>query len=164
MKKKPTFTMINLIKDNIQDEEKLIKDAVSTLRKVQCRLCKGEHWTTKCPYKDNLQPFMDQNSEKQSIHFFSFFALIHFTKRTLDENVASTTNNATNQGQTGSSGTTGETTNRWVAPSLRRGGSGTAYPNDRTSTRPGGYSGRSNDMRKQGSTSFLSNQFVQICE
>ncbi|CAF3536579.1 unnamed protein product [Rotaria sp. Silwood1] len=50
--------------DDKQDEEKLIKDAVSTLRKVQCRLCKGEHWTTKCPYKDNLQSFMDQSTDK----------------------------------------------------------------------------------------------------
>eukprot|EP01135_Chromosphaera_perkinsii_P000697 Nk52_evm9s150 gene=Nk52_evmTU9s150 len=23
---------------------------------VQCRICKGEHWTTKCPYKDTLGP------------------------------------------------------------------------------------------------------------
>lgn len=151
------------MKDNIQDEEKLIKDAVSTLRKVQCRLCKGEHWTTKCPYKDNLQPFMDQNNEKQSI-FFSF-SLIHFDQIYLDENVASTTNNATNQGQTGSSGTTGEpNSNRWVAPSLRRGGAGTAYPNDRTSSRGGGYGGRSTDPRKQGFFSFLffQNHFILI--
>ena len=23
---------------------------------VQCRICKGDHWTTKCPYKDTLAP------------------------------------------------------------------------------------------------------------
>ena len=23
---------------------------------VQCRICKGDHWTTKCPYKDTLGP------------------------------------------------------------------------------------------------------------
>lgn len=23
---------------------------------VACRICKGDHWTTKCPYKDSLQP------------------------------------------------------------------------------------------------------------
>ena len=23
---------------------------------VQCRVCKGDHWTTKCPYKDKLAP------------------------------------------------------------------------------------------------------------
>ena len=21
---------------------------------VQCRICKGDHWTTQCPYKDSL--------------------------------------------------------------------------------------------------------------
>lgn len=26
---------------------------------VQCRVCKGDHWTTKCPYKDTLQPLQD---------------------------------------------------------------------------------------------------------
>jgi translation initiation factor 3 subunit G len=64
------------IQDDKQDEEKLIKDAVSTLRKVQCRLCKGEHWTTKCPYKDNLQPFMEPSNEKQSKNLFRFFIFI----------------------------------------------------------------------------------------
>ena len=56
-----------LFQDTKQDEEKLIKEAVSTLRKVQCRLCKGEHWTTKCPYKDNLQSYMDQTADKPGI-------------------------------------------------------------------------------------------------
>lgn len=23
-------------------------------KKIQCRLCKGPHFTTKCPYKDSL--------------------------------------------------------------------------------------------------------------
>lgn len=23
-------------------------------KKISCRLCKGEHWTTQCPYKDNI--------------------------------------------------------------------------------------------------------------
>lgn len=26
---------------------------------VQCRICKGEHWTTKCPYKDTLAPLQE---------------------------------------------------------------------------------------------------------
>ncbi|XP_067932567.1 eukaryotic translation initiation factor 3 subunit G-like [Watersipora subatra] len=26
---------------------------------VQCRICKGEHWTTKCPYKDTLVPLQE---------------------------------------------------------------------------------------------------------
>ena len=26
---------------------------------VQCRICKGDHWTTKCPYKDTLVPLQE---------------------------------------------------------------------------------------------------------
>ena len=26
---------------------------------VQCRICKGDHWTTKCPYKDTLGTLKD---------------------------------------------------------------------------------------------------------
>ena len=67
------FILFIFLQDDKQDEEKLIKDAVSTLRKVQCRLCKGEHWTTKCPYKDNLQSFMDQSPDKPSQLFINPF-------------------------------------------------------------------------------------------
>jgi len=32
---------------------------------VKCRVCKGDHWTTKCPYKDSLQPLKDiEDKEK----------------------------------------------------------------------------------------------------
>jgi translation initiation factor 3 subunit G len=124
--------MLDESQNDKQDEEKLIKDAVSTLRKVQCRLCKGEHWTTKCPYKDNLQPFMDQSNEKPS------------------ENQTASVSSSTTQGQNVSSGTGGEpSSNKWVSVSARRGGAGTAYPGDRGSTRGGSYSGRGSDMRKQ---------------
>jgi translation initiation factor 3 subunit G len=129
-----TMQFISNKEDDKQDEEKLIKDAVSTLRKVQCRLCKGEHWTTKCPYKDNLQPFMDSSNDKPS------------------ENVTPSVNNSTSQGQNPPSGTPGESTNnKWFSVSARRAGAaGTAYPGDRGgSTRGGAYSGRGSDMRKQ---------------
>jgi translation initiation factor 3 subunit G len=126
-----TMQFISNKEDDKQDEEKLIKDAVSTLRKVQCRLCKGEHWTTKCPYKDNLQPIMDPSNEKPN------------------ENVTSTTNNSTSQGQNAPSGPTGESsTGKWVSVSARRPGAGTAYPGDRPG-RGGAYAGRGSDMRKQ---------------
>jgi len=26
---------------------------------VSCRICKGDHWTTKCPYKDTLAPLQE---------------------------------------------------------------------------------------------------------
>jgi len=127
-----TMQFISNKEDDKDNEEKLIKDAVSTLRKVQCRLCKGEHWTTKCPYKDNLQPIMDPSSDKPS------------------ENVTSSVNSSTLQGQNVSSGTAGEpSSNKWVSVSARRAGAGTAYPGERGSTRGGAYSGRGSDMRKQ---------------
>lgn len=32
---------------------------------VKCRVCKGDHWTTKCPYKESLQPLKDiEDKEK----------------------------------------------------------------------------------------------------
>ncbi|QSL66159.1 hypothetical protein MERGE_000534 [Pneumocystis wakefieldiae] len=31
-------------------------------KKVACRLCKGDHFTARCPYKDTLQPFDDMNN------------------------------------------------------------------------------------------------------
>lgn len=33
---------------------------------VSCRICKGDHWTTKCPYKDTLGPIQEklQDGEK----------------------------------------------------------------------------------------------------
>lgn len=30
---------------------------------VQCRICKGDHWTTKCPYKDTLGTLKDSMAE-----------------------------------------------------------------------------------------------------
>jgi len=33
---------------------------------VQCRICKGDHWTTKCPYKDSLAPLQESlDAEKK---------------------------------------------------------------------------------------------------
>ena len=26
---------------------------------VTCRICKGDHWTTRCPYKDTLAPLQE---------------------------------------------------------------------------------------------------------
>ena len=34
---------------------------------VKCRVCKGDHWTTKCPYKESLQPLKEiEEKEKQA--------------------------------------------------------------------------------------------------
>ncbi|XP_077986541.1 eukaryotic translation initiation factor 3 subunit G-like [Glandiceps talaboti] len=50
---------------NQQDDDPLKK--LSAQRIVQCRVCKGDHWTTKCPYKDTLEPLQmedDKNKPK----------------------------------------------------------------------------------------------------
>jgi translation initiation factor 3 subunit G len=32
---------------------------------VSCRICKGDHWTTKCPYKDSLAPIQESADSKK---------------------------------------------------------------------------------------------------
>merc|ERR1712168_1516705 len=32
---------------------------------VQCRVCKGDHWTTKCPYKEKLAPIDEKLTEAE---------------------------------------------------------------------------------------------------
>lgn len=39
-----------------QEEDPLAK--IKGQKIVQCRTCKGDHWTTKCPYKDTLGPIV----------------------------------------------------------------------------------------------------------
>ena len=36
------------------EEDPLAK--LKSQKLVSCRICKGDHWTTKCPYKDTLGP------------------------------------------------------------------------------------------------------------
>lgn len=54
------------------NKEDLEEDKDDPLKKlkgsiVKCRVCKGDHWTTKCPYKDSLQPLKEiEDKEKQS--------------------------------------------------------------------------------------------------
>ena len=39
-----------------QDDDPLKKLRDNQKGMVTCRICKGDHWTTKCPYKDTLGP------------------------------------------------------------------------------------------------------------
>ncbi len=44
---------------SLQDLEQTDDDPIKKLKDqakgmVTCRICKGDHWTTKCPYKDTL--------------------------------------------------------------------------------------------------------------
>jgi len=129
-----TMQFLSSQENDTQAEDKLLKDAVASLRKVQCRFCKGEHWTTKCPYKDNLQPIMEQQMDKTN-------------EPTPAPSAPSASSNANTAGASG-----GDSVGKWVSQSVRRGGTGTAYPGDRGGSSRGGSSysgGRSSDMRKQ---------------
>ena len=65
---------------------------------VSCRICKGDHWTTKCPYKDSLAPLQESlDGDKKK-----------------DEP-------ASNTGQQAAS-TSGLRPGKYVPPSLREGG------------------------------------------
>lgn len=50
------------IKDDA-DEEKSLADKLQGKKLVMCRICKGDHWTTKCPYKDSLVPDRPDGAE-----------------------------------------------------------------------------------------------------
>jgi len=54
-------------KEELEDAEK-DNDPLKKLKGssiVKCRVCKGDHWTTKCPYKESLQPLKDiEDKEK----------------------------------------------------------------------------------------------------
>ena len=51
--------------DPQQDDDPLKKLSQSTQKIVQCRHCKGDHWTTKCPYKDQLEVIQSQLPESK---------------------------------------------------------------------------------------------------
>ena len=37
-----------------QSDNDLLKKALGP-KMVSCRICKGDHWTTKCPFKDSVK-------------------------------------------------------------------------------------------------------------
>ncbi|RUP49004.1 eukaryotic translation initiation factor 3 subunit G-domain-containing protein [Jimgerdemannia flammicorona] len=39
-----------------EDPDMALKAAILKNKKILCRICKGDHFTTKCPYKGSLQP------------------------------------------------------------------------------------------------------------
>jgi len=47
-------------------DDPLKKLGQSTQKIVQCRICKGDHWTTKCPYKDRLEVIQAQVKEEEA--------------------------------------------------------------------------------------------------
>ncbi|KAK2168029.1 hypothetical protein LSH36_21g06004 [Paralvinella palmiformis] len=52
------FQFVRNMEHRADDED----DPLSKLKNhkmVSCRICKGDHWTTRCPYKDTLAPIQD---------------------------------------------------------------------------------------------------------
>ncbi|KAG4300722.1 hypothetical protein PCANB_003008 [Pneumocystis canis] len=80
-----------------QSANKTLKDGVKD-KKVACRLCKGDHFTARCPYKDTLQPFDEVNN---------------------------TVNVGTSNGVMGSPELATESTGRYIVPHLRAKKTGT---------------------------------------
>lgn len=58
-----SFFVIELFQDFQQEDDPLKKLSQSSQKIVQCRHCKGDHWTTKCPYKDQLEVIHSQVNE-----------------------------------------------------------------------------------------------------
>uniref|UniRef100_A0A8U7P7W9 Eukaryotic translation initiation factor 3 subunit G n=1 Tax=Corvus moneduloides TaxID=1196302 RepID=A0A8U7P7W9_CORMO len=59
----PGVTPVSLQDLNCQEEE----DPMNKLKGqkiVSCRICKGDHWTTRCPYKDTLGPMQKELAEQ----------------------------------------------------------------------------------------------------
>ena len=62
---------------NQQDDDPLRK-LQNQKNIVQCRICKGDHWTLKCPYKDTLEPLQQQLKEDENAGSILFpFRLIY---------------------------------------------------------------------------------------
>ncbi|KAH3798650.1 hypothetical protein DPMN_152252 [Dreissena polymorpha] len=56
----PSNTIVQIILNKeSKNQDQAEEDPLSKLKSqklVSCRICKGDHWTTKCPYKDTLAP------------------------------------------------------------------------------------------------------------
>ncbi|XP_065917157.1 eukaryotic translation initiation factor 3 subunit G-like [Dysidea avara] len=49
------FLTLTTSKENLdQSETEMLKKALGP-KMVSCRICKGDHWTTKCPFKDTMK-------------------------------------------------------------------------------------------------------------
>lgn len=58
------FLILTSNKEDFQQEDDPLKKLSQSSQKiVQCRHCKGDHWTTKCPYKDQLEVIHSQVNE-----------------------------------------------------------------------------------------------------
>lgn len=49
---------------NTQDQDEDPMNKLKGQKIVSCRICKGDHWTTRCPYKDTLGPMQKELAEQ----------------------------------------------------------------------------------------------------
>ncbi|PKY42923.1 translation initiation factor eIF3g [Rhizophagus irregularis] len=52
--------------ESIEESDLNKKKAALIGKKILCRICKGDHFTTKCPYKDTLQPLDELNKDLEA--------------------------------------------------------------------------------------------------
>ncbi|XP_051527833.1 eukaryotic translation initiation factor 3 subunit G-like [Myxocyprinus asiaticus] len=59
------MTFISNNKDlNAQDQDEDPMNKLKEQKIVSCRICKGDHWTTRCPHKDTLGPMQKELAEQ----------------------------------------------------------------------------------------------------
>ena len=58
----PYLTLLQDLNAQDQDEDPMNK--LKGQKIVSCRICKGDHWTTRCPYKDTLGPMQKELAEQ----------------------------------------------------------------------------------------------------
>ena len=49
---------------------------------VKCRICKEDHWTTQCPYKDTLLPVQEALNK---VKLFNYLLLDYSNKQLLSD-------------------------------------------------------------------------------
>lgn len=59
-----------------QEDDPLLK--LKSQKLVSCRICKGDHWTTKCPYKDTLGPLQVKLVKSRTFLTFGFFSCFDY--------------------------------------------------------------------------------------
>ena len=65
-----------LQESNAQDDDPLKK--IQGQKIVKCRVCKGDHWTTKCPYKDSLQPLQQKEQDEKGLFLHGLLFQVDF--------------------------------------------------------------------------------------
>ena len=65
-----------------QEDDALKKLGASQHKMVSCRICKGDHWTSKCPYKDSIgtmNMLEEPGSGGELTEYVNAFMVVHVT-------------------------------------------------------------------------------------